>query len=317
MPDTILELIKQRRRWLNGAFFSLVYYITKFHRCVSAQCGSGAAAAGFTHDGARVAAAACSFTSDAGHSLPRRLALYVQFFYMLVNMILAWFAVRHARVPRRPHHAARRAPQVAALFLSMAMIYHSSFDQVAIFGKYIIYAFYLVYGILVLLQVRAGAGGPGGRHALRAGRVVSQVLMGLGGKAKDVAKIYWVCSMVFGLIMYSAIGLSMYISATSQLNYYLVIAILTSAGSNAVCSFFHQEMIVILMTYLQYIFMVRVRCRRRSSSSGSGAARSTRPCHVLPRRRCPRSRTCLRRTRSASAPAHSAARADERAHAVH
>lgn len=35
IPNNILELIKQRRRWLNGAFFSTVYYISNWERYVA------------------------------------------------------------------------------------------------------------------------------------------------------------------------------------------------------------------------------------------------------------------------------------------
>ena len=55
----------QRRRWLNGSFFSLVYFVSKFHNLLG--------------------------RSD--HSWFRRLGLMVQFFYQVSTLVMAWFAV--------------------------------------------------------------------------------------------------------------------------------------------------------------------------------------------------------------------------------
>jgi len=57
VPTTLLELTKQRRRWLNGSFFSLVFYVTKFSTVLH--------------------------RSD--HGLWRRMALSIQFVYVAAS----------------------------------------------------------------------------------------------------------------------------------------------------------------------------------------------------------------------------------------
>ncbi|KFY28642.1 hypothetical protein V493_02825 [Pseudogymnoascus sp. VKM F-4281 (FW-2241)] len=64
VPDTMAELILQRRRWLNGSFFAAVYAITHFYQL---------------------------FRSD--HSFFRQIAFLIEFFYQTINMIFAWFAI--------------------------------------------------------------------------------------------------------------------------------------------------------------------------------------------------------------------------------
>jgi chitin synthase len=64
VPDTMSELILQRRRWLNGSFFAAIYAIAHFY-----QIGRSA------------------------HSVLRKLMLMIEFFYQTVNMIFAWFAI--------------------------------------------------------------------------------------------------------------------------------------------------------------------------------------------------------------------------------
>ncbi|KAK3685854.1 glycosyltransferase family 2 protein [Podospora appendiculata] len=64
VPDTVTELILQRRRWLNGSFFAAIYAIVHFHQF---------------------------FRSD--HSFLRKIAFFVEFVFQTVNMIFAWFAI--------------------------------------------------------------------------------------------------------------------------------------------------------------------------------------------------------------------------------
>jgi len=64
VPETIQELILQRRRWLNGSFFAAIYAIVHFYQF---------------------------FRSD--HSLLRKIAFFVEFVFNTVNMIFSWFAI--------------------------------------------------------------------------------------------------------------------------------------------------------------------------------------------------------------------------------
>ncbi|KAI9805676.1 MAG: Chitin synthase, class 1 [Piccolia ochrophora] len=64
VPDTMAELIMQRRRWLNGSFFAAVYALAHAFQI---------------------------FRSD--HSFLRKFMFHIEFFYQTVNMIFAWFAI--------------------------------------------------------------------------------------------------------------------------------------------------------------------------------------------------------------------------------
>lgn len=63
VPETLVDLIKQRRRWLNGSFFAGLFAISSFARV----------------------------WKESGHSISRKLVLSVEFFYLLVQNLLAWF----------------------------------------------------------------------------------------------------------------------------------------------------------------------------------------------------------------------------------
>jgi len=64
VPDTMAELILQRRRWLNGSFFAAVYALAHFYQL---------------------------FRSD--HSFLRKLMFLLEFSYTTISMIFAWFAI--------------------------------------------------------------------------------------------------------------------------------------------------------------------------------------------------------------------------------
>ncbi|KKA27949.1 hypothetical protein TD95_001190 [Thielaviopsis punctulata] len=64
VPETIQELILQRRRWLNGSFFAAVYSIAHFYDF---------------------------FRSD--HSFLRKFMFFLEFVFSTINMIFSWFAL--------------------------------------------------------------------------------------------------------------------------------------------------------------------------------------------------------------------------------
>ncbi|OAR00474.1 hypothetical protein LLEC1_07659 [Akanthomyces lecanii] len=64
VPDTVTELVLQRRRWLNGSFFAAIYAIAHFYEF---------------------------FRSD--HSMLRKMAFFIEFVFNTINMIFAWFAI--------------------------------------------------------------------------------------------------------------------------------------------------------------------------------------------------------------------------------
>lgn len=64
VPETLTELILQRRRWLNGSFFAAIYAIAHFYQLFRSK-----------------------------HGLFRQIAFLVEFVYQTINMIFAWFAI--------------------------------------------------------------------------------------------------------------------------------------------------------------------------------------------------------------------------------
>lgn len=64
VPDGLPEFINQRRRWLNGSFFAATYAIAHVGQMLS-----------------------------SGHSISRKVALSIQAFYNVINLIASWFAI--------------------------------------------------------------------------------------------------------------------------------------------------------------------------------------------------------------------------------
>lgn len=64
VPERLSELILQRRRWLNGSFFATIYALAHFFSIWR-----------------------------SGHSIPRILALHIQFIYSLLTLIFSWFSL--------------------------------------------------------------------------------------------------------------------------------------------------------------------------------------------------------------------------------
>src|ERR1700737_2872083 len=62
--DAVPELVSQRRRWLNGAFFAAVYAQTHFTQI---------------------------WNTD--HSFRRKVALHIEFFYQFVNLLFSFFSL--------------------------------------------------------------------------------------------------------------------------------------------------------------------------------------------------------------------------------
>jgi cellulose synthase/poly-beta-1,6-N-acetylglucosamine synthase-like glycosyltransferase len=63
VPMTLHDLVKQRRRWLNGSFFAILYAITNFNR----------------------------LWTRSSHSFGRKLAITIQFATYVLNIALNWF----------------------------------------------------------------------------------------------------------------------------------------------------------------------------------------------------------------------------------
>lgn len=143
VPTTLLELTKQRRRWLNGSFFALLYYYAKFWKLLT----------------------------RSGHSMWRKTALITQFIYLTSILFFNWFGV-------------------ALLFLSFVMIIRTTVDALDLdmLTTPLFMSFFTLYLCLTTLQI----------------------LFGLGSKPVDVQRIYSASAVLYAIIIFISICLSIY-----------------------------------------------------------------------------------------------------------
>lgn len=64
VPDTVPELISQRRRWLNGSFFAGLHSIVHF-----------------------------GYIYRSSHSFGRKFALHIEMFYQVIQLLFTWFGI--------------------------------------------------------------------------------------------------------------------------------------------------------------------------------------------------------------------------------
>lgn len=188
IPTTLVDLIKQRRRWLNGTFFALVYVLLGFPKLLR--------------------------RSD--HSIIRRLVLTLQFVINFTLMIIAWFGI-------------------GSLFLSFFLIYTLSFQQVGdSAGGAIMWVFSSSFMIIIL----------------------AQLLLALGNRPDEVARVYYSTSVGLGVIMYFSIVLSAWHLSSGKLNIVVLFAAASSFAVYALCSALFWRLDVATASIMQYLFML-------------------------------------------------------------
>jgi hypothetical protein len=188
IPNNLVDLIKQRRRWLNGTFFALVYVLLGFPRLLR--------------------------RSD--HSCCRRMVLTLQFMFNLGNVIIAWL-------------------NVGSLFLSLFLIYSLAFKQVGEeSGKAIMWAFSGSFMVIIM----------------------ALLLLAMGNKPHEVARVYSTTSIGLGVIMYFSIVLSAWHLSEGKLDIIVLFGAAATFGVYFLATALHWRLNVAMSSIAQYMFMV-------------------------------------------------------------
>ncbi|SCU87829.1 LADA_0E06414g1_1 [Lachancea dasiensis] len=147
VPERIPEFILQRRRWMNGAFFAALYSFLHFYKIWS-----------------------------SGHSIPRKLMLNLQFFYLFVSSLISWFSLSSFFLVFR------------ILTISIAVSYN---DQKVF--RVLSVLFLWLYGVSILITF----------------------ILSLGNKPKGTSKFYLSTFIFFAILMVYMIFCSIFMSVHS------------------------------------------------------------------------------------------------------
>ncbi|KDO33156.1 hypothetical protein SPRG_19383 [Saprolegnia parasitica CBS 223.65] len=140
VPTTLVDLMAQRRRWLNGSFFAMLYTIFNWGRVYS----------------------------EARHSLCRGLALLVQYTFMTVQVVFNWFLV--ANFYLTVYYVIFYALERNALGVLDTRAFYASHGALA---KGL---FNVVYGLVFVVQIILGMGNRP-KHVARTYRAIGAYYM--------------------------------------------------------------------------------------------------------------------------------------------
>ena len=201
VPENIASLIKQRRRWLNGSFFSQLYAMSHFGR----------------------------IWSESNHSFGRKLCITFEFFYFFISTIFTWFNVGSYYIGIR---------LVFNGVMSTPTIYFDPQNAYNILGTpWTIILINLLEFIWVFL-------------------LVIQLIISLRNKPEDIVCLQTFCCIVFGIINYFIIFLIIYWLYFITIPLWLEITTLSIFAAPIIASIIHLEFIPIILSILQYYFML-------------------------------------------------------------
>ncbi|OQR89467.1 chitin synthase (Chitin-UDP-GlcNac-transferase) [Achlya hypogyna] len=141
VPTTLVDLIAQRRRWLNGSFFAMLYTIFNWGRIFS----------------------------ESRHSMLRGLALMIQYCFMVVQVVFNWFLVGNFYLT-----------VYYVIFYTLERNTLGVVDTTELYQEYGGVSkgiFNVVYGLVFAVQIVLGMGNKSPKHVARTYRSISWYYM--------------------------------------------------------------------------------------------------------------------------------------------